>query len=140
MNQNLFVVFDYLKLWMIDEQTRAFALDATEHNQPLPGRNHLLDVMQIKPAAGERLAERMRATFLQHRLKNFASAEAHQSRLDDIAAQTNRDDGLFTRKSAKLPPIFVPPRIMREQIADGLEREPAQRENARPWNPAQFFQ
>src|SRR5947207_8483083 len=125
MNQNLFVVFDYLKFWMIDEQTRAFALDATEHNQPLPGRNHLLDVMQIKPAAGERLAERVRATFLQHRFKDFAPAETHQSRLCYLAAQTNRDDGLFTRNSAKLQPILVPSSILREQIADGLDRHPA---------------
>src|SRR5882724_3016254 len=125
---------------MIDEQTRALALDATEHNQPLPGRNHLLDVMQIKPAAGERLAECVRTTFLQHCLKNFAAAKTHNSRLCDLAAQTNRDDGFFTRKSAKLPPIFVPTWIMREQIADGLEREATQREDAGPRNPAQFFQ
>src|SRR5438094_108477 len=102
MNQNLVVVFDYLKFWMIDEQTRAFALDATEHNQPLPGRNHLLDVMQIKPAAGERLAERVRATFLQQRFKDFAPAETHQSRLCDLAAQPNRDDGFFTRGPSRL--------------------------------------
>ena len=114
MNQNLVVVFDYLKFWMIDEQTRAFALDATEHNQPLPGRNYLLDVMQIEPAAGERLAERVRATFLQHRFKNSAPAETHQSRLCDLAAQANRGDGFFTRKSAKLLSILVPARIMGE--------------------------
>src|SRR5205814_8540020 len=107
---------------------------------PCAARNHLLDVLQIKPAARERSAGRVRATCRQHRFKDFALAETHQSRLCDLAAQTNRDDGFFTRKSAKLPSIFVPTWIMREQIADGLEREPAQREDAGPRNPAQFFQ
>src|SRR5260370_21232558 len=98
---------------MIDEQTRAFAFDATEHNQPLPGRNHLLDVMQIKPAAGERLAERVRATFFQHRFKNFASAETHQSGLYHPAAQTNRAHSFFPRKPPKFSPTFLPTRLLR---------------------------
>ena len=125
MNQNFFVVFDHLKFRMIDEQTRAFAFDATEHDQLLPGRNHLLDVMQIKPATGERLAERIRATFFQHCFKNFASAETHQSGLCHVAAQTNRADSFFTRKPTEFSPIFVPAWIVPEQIADSLERKPA---------------
>src|SRR5437868_15527118 len=100
MNQNLFVVFDDLKFRMIDKQTRAFALDATEHNQPLPGRNDLLDVMQRKPAAGERMAERVRATFLQPRFKNTAPAVTHQSRRCDLAAPANPRGGSLTRRSA----------------------------------------
>src|SRR6476660_5963407 len=123
MNQNFFVVFDYLKFRMIDEQTGSFAFDATEHDQLLPGRNHLLDVMQIKPATGERLAERMRATFFQHGFKNLASAETHQSGLCNLAAQTNRVDSFFTGKSPEFSAIFVPAWIMPEQIADGFERK-----------------
>src|SRR5207244_12062074 len=95
MNRNFFVVFDYLKFRMIDEQTRAFAFAATEHNQALPGSNHLLDIMQIEPAAGKRLAQRMRAIFVQHRFENFTPPETTPSRLYGLAPHTAGSDGFL---------------------------------------------
>ena len=71
---------------MIDDQSQAFAFDPTEDDKPLPGRDHFLDVMQIEPATGERLTERVRVAFFQHRFKNFASAETHETGFNDIAA------------------------------------------------------
>ena len=71
---------------MIDDQSRAFAFDSTEDDKPLSGRDYLLDVMQIEPTAGERLTERVRAAFFQHRFKNLATAETHETGFDDVAA------------------------------------------------------
>src|SRR5438874_5349376 len=110
---------------MIDDQSQTFAFYSTEDDEPLSGRDYFLDVMQIEPATGERLAERVRATFFQHGFKNFASAETHQSGLCHLAAQTNRAAGFFTRKPTEFSPIFVPAWIVPEQIADGPERKPA---------------
>ena len=71
---------------MIDDQSQTFAFYSTEDDEPLSGRDYFLDVMQIEPATGERLAERVRVAFFQHRFKNLAAAETHETGFNDIAA------------------------------------------------------
>src|SRR5439155_4401611 len=108
---------------------------------PLTGCDHFLHVMQIEPAADERLAERVRIRLLQCRFENlFPAAKPAQRSLRDLAAQTNRSVAFLARKLRKLMPIFVASWIMREQIFHCLEAEPAQREQARARDPIEFSQ
>src|SRR6266446_4009347 len=112
-----------------------------KNDQPLTRSDHFLHVMQIEPAADERLAERIRIRLVQCRFENlFPPAKPAQRSLDHLAAQTDRRVAFLARKFRKLMPIFVPSRIMREQIFHCLEAEPAQREQARARDPIEFSQ
>ena len=110
-----------------------------ENDQALPGRDHLLHVMQVEPAQDERLAQGVRFAFLQGGFEDLLSAtEAIEARLDHFAAKANRLLAFFARKSGELPPVFMPARIMREQVAHCLEAETAQLSAARLRNPRDF--
>src|SRR6266404_6387900 len=111
------IVFDHLELRMIHAKTFPAQLRFAENNQLLAGRDHLLDVMQIKPAQRQRLAKHVRVWFLQRRLKNFLpAAEAKNPRLGHFTAQTDRRIAFLAWELRKLMSIFVASRIMREQI------------------------
>src|SRR5438552_6453625 len=112
-----------------------------KNDQALTRGDHFLHVMQIEPAADERLAERIRIRLVPWRFENlFPAATPAQRSLDHLAAQTDRRVAFLARKFRKLLPIFVPSRIMREQIFHCLEAEPAQREQARARDPIEFSQ
>src|SRR5438094_839402 len=117
-------------------QTR-FAKD----NETLPGRDHLLHVMQVEPAACERLAQRVGARLLQRGFKDFLpSAKSAHGGFDDLAAKANCNVALLARKMGKLMPIFVTAWEMREQIFHPLDAETAQREKFRLRDPIKLLQ
>ncbi len=81
-NRLVFVVLDHFKFGMLHADALTAQTRLAEDDQPLPGRDHFLDVMQIKPAQDERLAERIRVAFLKSRLEDFFEAtEASQRSL-----------------------------------------------------------
>src|ERR1700731_3673126 len=97
--------------------------------------------MQIEPAQRQWLTQSVRIRFLQSRLEDFLpAAEAKYSCFRHLAAQTNRRVAFVARKFGELMSIFVAPRIMREQIFDRLDPEPAQRQNFRTRNPFEFVE
>src|SRR5205823_3221942 len=108
-------------------------------DQALPGRDHLLHVMQVEPAAHERFAQRVRARLLQCRFKDFfPSAKPAHRRFNYLTAKANRNVALFARKMGKLMSIFVTARKMREQILHRFDAETAQREKFRARDPIEF--
>ena len=87
MDRHLLIVLDHFEFRMIHAKPFAAQPRFAKNDQPLTGRDHFLHVMQIEPAADERLAERVRVRFLQCRFENlFPAAEAAQRRLDHLAA------------------------------------------------------
>ncbi len=118
MNRFLLVVLDHFKLRMLHANALPAQPRLSENDQALAGRDHFLHVVQIEPAQHERLAERVRVRFLQGRFEDLLpAAETPQRRLRHLAANTDRRLAFLAREAGKLLPIFVPPRIMREQIA-----------------------
>ena len=136
MNRNFLVVFDDFEFRMFHAETLTAQTRFAENDQALAGHDHLLDVMQIEPAADERLTEGVRIASCSVTSKDFfPAAEAIESRLDHFAAETDWLFAFLPRKSGKLAPILVPPRIMGEQIANCFETETAQLGAARTGNP-----
>ena len=85
-----------------------------ENNDTLTRGDHFLHVMQIEPAACERLTQRIRLRFLQRRLKNFLpAAKPAQRRFDHFPAETDGSVGFFPRKLWELGPVLMTPREMR---------------------------
>ena len=110
-----------------------------ENDEALPGQDHLLDVMQIEPATDERLAESVGAALFEGDFEDFFPAtETFDLSFRYFAAKTNRLFAFLARKPGELGAIFVPPRIMPEQIIDRLDLEPAQRRQAGARNPLDF--
>ena len=141
MNRFLLVVLDDFELGVVHADSFASQTRFSKDNQLLSGGDHFLDVMQVEPAADQRLAQRVRARFLQSRLENFSpTAEAAQRSFNDFAAQTNRLVAFFTREFGKRAPIFVASWKMREQMFYLRDTEPAERENLRARNPLKLFQ
>src|SRR5262245_13024509 len=64
MDRYLFIVLDYLKLRMIYANSFPTQTRPAENNDALARSDHFLDVMQIEPAAHERLTQRIRLRFL----------------------------------------------------------------------------
>ena len=94
----------------------------SEDDQALSGRDHFLHVMEVEPATDERLAQSVCVRFLQGRFEDlFPAAKSTQRSLRHLSAKTNRYVALFVGKGRKLMPIFVTPRIMRQQIFRRLE-------------------
>src|SRR6267143_801706 len=99
---------------MVHTKSFTAQLRLTEHNQLLAGRDHLLHVMQIEPAQGEWLTQRIRVRFLKRCFEDFfPTTKAKHSRLDHLAAQTNRRVAFLAWKFRELMPVFIAPRIMR---------------------------
>ena len=114
MDRDLLVVFDDLELRMLHAEPVLAQAWLTENHQPLAGRDHFLDVMQVEPAQHQRLAERVRIRFFQGRFKDFfPPAESNQPCLDDFAADQDWRLAFLTRESSEMRPVFVTPRIMR---------------------------
>ena len=81
---------------MIDDQPTPAQFRAPKNDNPLPSRDHFLDVMQIKPATCKGLAERGGVILLQHGLKDFSPAETHEPCLHHSSAQADRGTQFFT--------------------------------------------
>src|SRR5438552_15278436 len=96
--------------------------------------------MQIKPATRKRLTECSGIILLQDRLEDSSPAKTHQPCLGHAAAQANRRTHFFARKIWELLTIFVPTRVMRQQISGSMNSQSPQSHNARPWNPTEIRQ
>src|ERR1700736_3880360 len=123
--------------------TDAFAAKArfAEDDQLLPGRDHLLDVMEDEPTTDKGLAQRGRVLLFKSRLKNlFPASESAELRFHDFAAQANGLVAFLARELRKLMPVFVAPRKVSEQITHGLKAEALQREQPRTRNPVEISQ
>src|ERR1700737_917048 len=104
------IVLDHFKLRMVHAKALAAQLRLPENDQLLAGRDHFLHVMQIEPAQGERLTQRVRVWFPKCRLKNlFPAAEAKYSRFGYLSAQTDGSVALFARNFWKLMSGFGAP-------------------------------
>ena len=114
MDRYLFIVLDHLELRMIHANSFSTQTRPAENNDALTRGDHFLHVMQIEPAAYERLTQRIRLRFLQRGLKNFlpAAKPAHR-RFDHLAAETDGSVGFFPRKLCELGSILMTPRKMR---------------------------
>src|SRR5438270_6603064 len=113
MNRFLLVVLDHLELGMIHANPISAQARLAEYDELLAGGDHFLDVMQIKPATDERLAQRVRIRFLQSRLENlFPAPETPERCFDHFAGQTDWDVALIAREFRKLVSIFVSSREM----------------------------
>ena len=140
-NRYFLVIFDHLKFGMVHANSFAPQFRLSENDQLLPGRDHLLHVMQIEPAQGERLTQSIRVRFLQRGLKDFfPAAESKHPRLGHFAAQTDRRIAFLAREFRKLMPIFVAPREMREQIFRRPDAKSTKCQDLRPGNPLQFVE
>src|SRR5437870_13879342 len=80
MDRYLFIVLDHLKLRMIHANSFSTQTRPPENNDALTCGDHFLHVMQIKPAAYERLTQRIRLRFLYRRFEDFlpATKTAHR--------------------------------------------------------------
>src|SRR5207248_11300785 len=102
MNRDFFVRFDHFELWMVDADTLTAQARFSENHQLLSGRDHLLHIVQIEPAAHQRLAQGIGVWLLQGDFKYlFPAAESADLRIDHFAAQTNRRFALFAREPRK---------------------------------------
>src|SRR4249919_248249 len=114
MNRYLFIVLNHLKLRMIHANSFSTQTRSAENNDALTCSDHFLYVMQIEPAACERLTQRIRLRLLQRRFKDFLPAAKPPERcVDHLAAKTNGNIGFFPRKLWELGPILMTPREMR---------------------------
>jgi hypothetical protein len=139
MNRDFVIVLDDFEFRMFHANTLATLTRLTKNDQALAGHDHLLDVMQVEPAADEWLTEGVRIAFLKGHFENlFPAAEAIESRPGHLAAQTDRLLALFSWKFGKLAPILMPPRIMGEQVANCFDAETAQLGAAGTGNPINF--
>src|SRR4029077_10474379 len=87
----------------------------SEDHHFLSSCDHLLDIMQVKPTADQRLAERVCFLFLQRRLKDFfPAAKPAKRRFNHCATQADWDVTFLTRKLGKLISILVSPGKMRD--------------------------
>src|SRR2546423_6173764 len=112
---------------MVHAKTFAAQLRFSEHDQLLAGRDHFLHVMQIEPAQDEWLTQSIRVRFLKRCFEDFfPTTKAKHSRLDHLAAKTNRHIALFVWKFRELMSIFIAPRIMGYQIFHLRDGEPPQ--------------
>jgi hypothetical protein len=99
-----------------------------EDDQPLPGRNHLLDVMHIEPAQHQRLAQRVRVRLLERGLENFLpAAKAKQPCLRNFSAEQDRRIAFVVGELGEPGAVFVATRVMAQQILYGFDLEPLQR-------------
>jgi hypothetical protein len=64
MDRYLFIVLNHLELRMIHANSLSAQTRPAENNDALPGGDHFLHVMQVEPAAHERLTQRIRLGFL----------------------------------------------------------------------------
>src|SRR6476646_1332852 len=107
MDRYLFIILDHLKLRMIHANSFSAQTRSAENNDALTRGDHFLHVMQIEPAAYERLTQRIRLRFLQRRLKDFLpAAKPAQRRFDHFPAETDGNVGFFPRKLWELGPIL----------------------------------
>ena len=114
MDRYLFIVLDHFKLRVIHANSFPAQARLAENNNALTRRYHFLHVMQIEPAAHERLAQRIRLRFLQRRFEDFLpTAKPAHRRFDHLAAETDGSVGFFPRKLWELSAILVTPRKMR---------------------------
>src|SRR4029453_2938241 len=114
MDRYLFIVLDHLEFRMIHANLLSTQTRLAENNNALTCGDHFLHVMQIEPAAYERLTQRMRLRFLQRRFKDFlpAAKPAHR-RFDHLTAEADRSVGFLPRKLGEFSPILMTPREMR---------------------------
>ena len=106
-------------------------------DQPLADSDHLLDVGHIEPAAGQGLAENSAGFVFQGDLEHSPpTAETLQrSPLVDHAEKAYRAFHLPVRKIVETPAIFVPARVMLDQIAQREKSEPGERTQPMARNP-----
>ena len=136
MNRNFLIVFNHLEFGVLHADALPAQTWLAKDDQALTGQNHLLHIMQIEPAQGERLAQGVRGVLLQGRLENlFPTPEAEQAGFHHFAAEANRLIAFFPRKAGELAPILVTPRIVSQQIAHRLEPEATQLHHPRARNP-----
>src|SRR6476646_9826720 len=110
MDRYLFIVLDHLKLRMIHANSFSTQTRPAENNEALACGDHFLHVMQIEPAAYERLTQRIRPCFLQRGFKDFLpTAKPTHRRFDHLPAETDGSVGFFPRKLRKLGPILMTP-------------------------------
>src|SRR5215831_8140145 len=114
MDRYLFIVLDHFEFRMIHTNSFSTETRLAENNDALTSCDHFLDVMQIEPAAHERLTQRIRLRFLQRRFEDFfPAAKPAQRRFDHLSAETDRALGFFPRKLWELGPVLMTPREMR---------------------------
>ena len=122
MNREIVVVLDHLELRVIHADPLALELRLAKNDQSLPCRDHLLHVVQIEPAQGDRLAERVSLRLLQRRFENLLpAAETHHACFRDLATDAERGVAFIARKAGEFAPVFVAPRIVRQQILDRFD-------------------
>src|SRR5438067_3789521 len=138
-NRDFVVILDHLELRMLHAKPFSAQTRFSENNQALPGRNHLLHVMQVEPTQDQRLAEGVRIRFLQRGFENLLPAtETNEPCSCDLSAKKNRRVAFFAGEIDKVRPVFVTTRIMGQEIFDGFDFEPAERRQLGPRNPLQF--
>src|SRR6266496_973994 len=141
MDRYFVIILDNLEFRVIHANPLSSQTRLAKNNQALPGRNHLLHVMQVEPSAHQRLAESIWVRFFERGLKDFLpSAKTAQRSLGHLAAETNRNVAFLTRKLRELCAIFVAPRKMSEQIFHRLNLETPQCEDFRAWDPTQLLE
>src|SRR5215211_5184246 len=140
MDRDLFIVLDHLELRMIHANPFSTQTRPAENHEALTRGNHFLHIMQIEPAAYERLTQCIRLRFLQRCFKDFLpAAKTAQRGFGDLSAETNGSVCFFSRKARELRPILMTPRKMCQQIFRRLDPQPPQREQSRARDPAYIF-
>src|SRR4030095_4485400 len=88
MDRNLLIVLDHFKLWMIHANSFSAQTRPAENNDALTRGDHFLHVMQIEPAAHERLTQGIRLRFFECRFKDFfPAAKPAQRGFDQLHGQ-----------------------------------------------------
>src|SRR5205814_10620388 len=95
-DRDLVVILDHLEFRMLHAKPFSPQTRFSENDEALPGRDHLLHVVQVEPAQDERLAEGVRIRFLQRGFKNLLpAAETDEPCFCDLSAKKNRRVAFF---------------------------------------------
>src|SRR5947209_17672994 len=127
MDRDLIVVFDHLKFRVLQAKPMAAQPWLSENDHTLAGRDHLLDIVKVEPAQDQWLTKRVRIPLLDCRLEDFfPTAKPDQPCLDYLAAKEDWHIAFLVGKWGEFASVFVSPRVMGQQVLDGLDLEPAQ--------------
>ena len=140
MNRDLVVRLHDLEFGVIQANTFAAQPGFPKDHQLLPGGDHFLDVVQIEPAADQRLAQGIGIGLLQSDFEDFLpAAKSPELRIDHFAAKADRRFAFLAREPGEFLPVFITPRVMGQQILHGLDAQSAQSRRPRTRDPFKFL-
>ena len=119
------VGFEHLEIGMIEDEPAFFhgACPAVD-DEILPGLEDFREVAQVEPSAAHCCA---RCRLGEREKELAASSETDHFRLGDDSTQADRVFRRRARERGELAAVLVTPRVMPEQIADGLQAFSLQR-------------